>query len=746
MQYTKFLRWALLGGLCLVPFISLIVATGSIFPNMFFPFITGKNFAFRILVELLLLVYVILAMREPKYRPKASLIMWSVGIFVLWMAVATALSVDPVKSFWSNFERMDGYITVLHLFALFIVAGAVLAAEKWWDVLFRISVATGALQGAYALMQVFHIFGLTPSSQSGPRADTSFGNATYLAVFMLFNIFITLLMLVRDWRSLNARVVYGMALVLEFPALYFTETRGAILGALGGIIIMALWILIRARGTAEVGQRRAAWVTLGVIVLLVGGFFALKDTSFVRGSGALARLASISLQDPTTTSRLNFIWPIAIKGALEKPVTGWGQENFNFIFNKYYNPAMWGQEQWFDRAHNEFLDWLVAGGFPAALLYVSFFALAAWAIVRSDALSPAEQAILLGLLAAYGFNNLFVFDNLMSIVYFFLILAFVHGLSWKPLPRFMALSRPMSEQSIAVVAPLVAVAIVGGMWYFNWDGIARAQTLISAIETTDPATGTARTPDQSLAAFKTALSQGELGLQETTEQLFQYSSNSIAPSTSATPEQKQEFYNLTLSAGNAMLAQRKNDARLELFDGIFLSQFGQYDQALAHLQEAAALSPDKQQILFQEGLMYVQKGDVADALPILKKAYDLAPDYDEARIVYAGGLYYAGQNAAADALLTERFGTTTVDDDQLLQFYQNTKQYGRVIDIWNLRLASDPTNVNDLYSLAAVYFASGDTTHTIAILQQIIKDNPSLASQIQPIITQVQNGTLKPGQ
>ncbi|HVZ76255.1 MAG TPA: O-antigen ligase family protein [Candidatus Paceibacterota bacterium] len=743
MSYTTYLRWGVIGGLILIPFVSFIVATGGIFPNMFFPFITGKNFAFRILVEALLLIYVILAMREPKYRPKASLLMWSVGIFVAWMALATVLSVDPIKSFWSNFERMDGYITVIHLFALFIVAGAVLSAEKAWDMLFRASVIAGAIQGAYALMQVLHLFGLAPSSQSGPRADTSFGNATYLAVFMLFNIFLTLYMLSREWRSLTARTLYIIALLLQLPALYFTETRGAELGLVGGLIIMTLYIALCGRGAELRRARQASFVGIGLIVILFGGFFAIRNAPFATHIPGFSRLASLSLSDPTVQARLQFIWPIAIKGGLEKPITGWGQENFNFIFNKYYDPAMYSQEQWFDRAHNEFLDWFVAGGVPAALIYISFFALAAWAIFRSDALSVPEQAILLGLLAAYAFNNLFVFDNLMSIVYFFLILAFVHSLSWRPLPRFMALSRPMGEHGIAVVAPLAAVVILGGMWYFNADAIARAQTLIAAIESNDPSTGAARTPEQSLAAFKTALGQGELGYQETVEQLFQYASNTIAPSSSVNPDTKQEFYNLTLSAGNTLLAQRPNDARIELFDGIFLSQFGQYDQALAHLQHAAALSPDKQQILFQEGLMYVQEGDTASALPVLKKAFDLAPDYDQARIIYAGGLYYAGQQAAGDALLTERFGTTTVDDDQLLQFYQNTKQYERVIDIWNLRAAKNPADANTLYGLASAYFAAGNTTQTITILQQIIKDNPSLASQVEPIITQIQNGTLK---
>jgi hypothetical protein len=207
MSYTTPLRWGLIIGVCAIPFISFLVASGGLIPNMFFPFITGKNFAFRILVEVLLAAYVILAIKDPKYRPKASLLMWSALAFLGWMALATVFSVDPIKSFWSNFERMDGYITLIHLFAMFVVAGAVLGAEKWWEKFFRVSVVASVCMGIYGVLQLAGVFSI--SSQSGPRIDTTFGNATYLAVFMLINIFLTLFLLVRDRKSVGLQVLYG---------------------------------------------------------------------------------------------------------------------------------------------------------------------------------------------------------------------------------------------------------------------------------------------------------------------------------------------------------------------------------------------------------------------------------------------------------------------------------------------------------------------------------------------------------
>jgi putative inorganic carbon (HCO3(-)) transporter len=745
MSYTAFLRWTLIIGLCAIPFIAFIIAGSNGVPAMFFPYITGKNFIFRILVELLLLAYIVLAVKEPAYRPKASHIMWAVGAFVLWMAFATILSVDPIKSFWSNFERMDGYITVIHLLALFIVAGAVLTANKWWDNFFRVSIAVGAIQGIYALLQVFNLFGLAPSSQSGVRADTTFGNATYLAVFMLFNIFFTFYMMARDRRSSTMLTLYGMALLLELPALYYTETRGALLGLVGGFIVAALYMAVRTREMEYKNLRRASWIALGAVAVLVVAFLMVKDTAFVRNSPGLGRLASISLQDSTTQARLFYIWPTAIQGALERPVAGWGQENFNFIFNEHYNPAMYAQEQWFDRAHNEFLDWLVAGGVPAFLLYLSLFLLAAWAIVRSQELSTPEQGILLGLLAAYAFNNLFVFDNLMSIAYFFLLLAYLHGLSWRVLPRYMLWLKPTSDHTVAVVAPIVAIVVLSGAWMLNSSGMARAQSIITALQSTDPATGVARPIDKSFAAFKAVFDGGALGRQEAVEQLFQFA-GAVQASASASPELKQDVYTFTRQQGDAMLAERKNDARLELFESIFLSQYGKYDDALKHLENAAILSPGKQQVLFQEGQTYLQKGDTASALADYKKAYDLAPDYDQAIFYYAGALYSTHQDAQADALLIKHFGTTTVDNDQLVQIYSSTKQYAKLIAIWEARAAKSPNDENVHVQLASAYFSSGNTAKAISELEIVAKLNPAAAGQVQALISQIKSGALTPGQ
>lgn len=738
MNYTAYLRWGVITGLFATLFVPFLIADGALVLNMFFPYITGKNFIFRIIVEIVAVLYIALALREPKYRPHGSWLMWSILAFMAWMAIATITSADPLKSFWSNFERMEGYVGLVHLFVFFVVAGAVLGAEKLWERFFNTSIGASMVMGIYALMQALHVLGLAPTSQSGARADTSFGNATYLAVYMLFNIFLTLFMLARGRVSSGMQTFYGLALVFQFTGLYLTQTRGALLGAIGGLIVASIWIAWRARGAEFKSLRKIAIGGLIAVAVLAGVFVAFREPLQSVG-GTVGRLASISFDEKTTRSRLFSIWPMALQGAAERPITGWGQENFSYVFNANYQPEMWDQEQWFDRAHNQFLDWMIAGGFPAFLLYVSFFGLAAWAIARSE-LNAAQQAVLLGLLAGYAFNNLFVFDNLMSSVYFFAILAFAHGMMQNPLPGRAWFSRPVGDHGVAIAAPLIALVIVLAGWSANAPGMARAHTLVRTLATgNDPATA--------LWGYQRTLGPvvwpgSPLGQQEATEQIMTYAGNTVTGAQVA-DTLKQEYLATALDAAQALMERRKDDARLELFLSGLYSQYGKYEEAIAHAKRATQLSPDKQQILFHLGLTYVNAGQEQDALDAFKKAYELAPENDQALVYYAAGEYFLGRIGNGDKLLNERFGSTIVDNQQLLQLYTNLKMYDRVVAIWKMRLEKSPEDFNTNLGLAGAYYAAGNTTATVEQLKKLQQLDPARAAQIQGLIDQLQSGIIR---
>src|SRR3989339_1646027 len=282
-----------------------------------------------------------------------------VGIFAVIFALSSIFGENFYRSFWSNYERMEGLVTYLHLLAYFLVLAGSMKTERIWNWLFHTTLLASAIIAFYGIFQLFGVL----QTHQGSRLDATLGNASYLAVYMIFHIFLALALFYRakDFR----KWIYLFVIILESFVLYHTATRGAILGIIGGLLIS--WLLIAVLSSNK-KTRLAHMSLLAGVVIIISGFLFLKTADFVKTSPVLSRFAGISLTETTTESRLT-IWKMSWRGFKEKPIFGWGQENFNLVFNKYYEPILYKQEPWFDRAHNVFFDRLTTNGIFGLLSY-----------------------------------------------------------------------------------------------------------------------------------------------------------------------------------------------------------------------------------------------------------------------------------------------------------------------------------------------------------------------------------------
>ncbi|MAF59765.1 hypothetical protein CL631_02895 [bacterium] len=722
MSISVFLRKALIFGVFLVPFIPLLITN-----SMYFPFITGKNFFFRILVEILLAGWVILALWDPQYRPRFTWLLGSIAAFISIISLADAFGENPLNSFWSNFERMEGLVAILHLGAYFLVAGALLNTKELWGKFLNTSIGVSAIIGIYGL---FQLGGALTINQGGVRLDGTLGNAGYLAIYMLFHIFLTFLMLTHSFKQKWIRYVYGAIILLQVVILYHTATRGAILGLVGGVFLALLLFGLFSKNRP--GIRRGVIVAIVSLAIATGGFFLAKDTSFVRSSPVLSRIASISISE--LAPRLA-IWNMGYQAFKEHPILGWGQENFIFAFNKYYDPAIYNQEPWFDRVHNIFFDWLVAGGILGLLAYLSLYFVSLyylWFGGRS-VFSTAEKSIFTGLFAGYFFHNLLVFDNIISYVLFFSILAYIHH-------RIVISSERSGEPKVFNVGvvnrlyvPAVAVVLVGSLYFFNMPGILQAKSLIKAI-----------TPQQgglteNLEVFRKALSYDTFGNQEIREQLMR-GATSLAARQDIPIEEKQALFALTVEEYKKMIEAEPEDARHYLFLATVYRVYGQYDLALESLLRAVELSPKKQPILFEIGLNFLSKDDTARAAETFRQAFELETEYGEARILYAVALIYDGRLNVADELLLEAYDTAIIPNSNIAQAYFDIGLKDRAIASLEAAVEEKPSNLQFRTSLSAAYLDVGRRTDAIEQLRKTIELNPSFKEQGEFYIQEIEAG------
>src|SRR3989344_4295961 len=142
-----------------VPFLSLVISR-----SMLFPYITGRNFWFRILVEIALVLWIGLVVLDKEARPKLTPLFWIIGAFVLITGLADLLGADPYTSFWSRYERMEGYLLILHLAAYFVMLTSVFRAKKDWLIFFNTFLIVGLFVGFYGVLQKL---GLKEAIQGG---------------------------------------------------------------------------------------------------------------------------------------------------------------------------------------------------------------------------------------------------------------------------------------------------------------------------------------------------------------------------------------------------------------------------------------------------------------------------------------------------------------------------------------------------------------------------------------------------
>lgn len=712
------LKYVIFAGLFAVPFVPLLVSS-----SLFFPFITGKAFVFRIIVEIIFACYLVLALRDENYRPKFSWILGGVLIFLVVMAGADFFSQNSYKAFWSNYERMEGFITLLHLGAFFLVMSGVLKTQELWYRLLASSVGASAIMAIYSF---FQLAGKITINQGGVRVDGTLGNASYLGIYMVFHIFFAAFLLFR-FKELWQRVLLAAVALADIVILYFTATRGAILGFLGGALVTFLFLLIKSEKGD--GIRKFAILGLAGLLIFVGLFMAFKNSSFVRQSPVLERFASLSFAEIKTQGRY-YIWPMAIEGFKEKPILGWGQEGFNFVFNKYYDPKMYNQEPWFDRAHNTYLDWLIAGGLLGLLSYLSIIFFFIYYIFKNSngLLSKKEKAIILGLLSAYLFNNLFVFDQISSYILFFTILSFGH---LQAPERKINISvsekwRPLAEAGVLVFTIAVIYFVIYAPWQQN-------RNLLEVLRVNNEGKiGTIEQYSKPLAGYG-------MGFSESLEHLSQ-TAIGLAANSGVPADLKQKFFETVDKGFQKHIAKVETDARYRLFYGTFLSRFGLYDRASEQLQKARELSPKKQQIYFEIVSNYLVAGKTAEALGAAKAAYEMETSYAEAKIVYGLAATAAGDNALSQKIFNEVDQSKIIFDDRYISILFSLKQYQRIIDIIQKRIELDPGNLQHRITLTAAYLQADRRAEAIQTLQEIIQLDPSFKEQGEYYIKEIQAG------
>ncbi len=187
---------------------------------------------------------------------------------------------------------------------------------------------------------------------------------------------------------------YFVILIAQLTSIFYTQSRGPLLGLLGGVFVFfAVWGLVKRR----------LWVpwTMGIVAVALGVFLIMFNTvesplmDRLREVRYVGRLGNV-LQTEEGTGRVRIlIWegtielmgwhdPLETPGedggpdafnAL-RPIIGYGPEAMYVAYNRFYPPELAHFEKRNaspDRSHNETFDALVTTGYLGLAAYLFLF-------------------------------------------------------------------------------------------------------------------------------------------------------------------------------------------------------------------------------------------------------------------------------------------------------------------------------------------------------------------------------------
>src|SRR3989339_1639016 len=432
-----------------------------------FPFIVPKILLFRTLTLLALGLYLwLLKINWSRYRPQSSWLNWGVLVFYLSLFVSTFVGVDWYRSLWDNHERMLGLFTLTHYVIYYFILVSVFREKTDWQYLARFFLGGASLVLLIGVSQRW----LTPDyllNNGSPRVAATLGNPIYFSGYGLFTCFLSLSLLLGLDRVANRfwQAAYGAAGVLGILAVFLGGTRGMLVGLLVGLGILFVCFFIYYWSKTKI-----RWLLLSVLgagLIISGLLFIYRQTPFVSSLPAIGRLLNSSLTSDSVSTRF-LAWKIGVQAWQERPIFGWGLNNYYYAFNKYYQAEFlengW-QETWFDNAHNILVNTLATQGAVGILAYLALFGLAiasAWKYGRQVELGKPLVFVVTAFLVAHLVGLLTVFENPTSYLYFFFFLAMIAGLF-----RFEqnALEKKEKEQGqlswpFAIVVGLLIVLLI----------------------------------------------------------------------------------------------------------------------------------------------------------------------------------------------------------------------------------------------------------------------------------------------
>lgn len=366
------------------------------------------------------------------------------------------------------------------------------------------------------------------------------------------------------------------------------------------------------------------------------------------------------------------VWEGAIKAWIHNPIFGTGVETFAFAYYKYRPEAHNLTSEWrylYNKAHNEYLNYLTTSGAFGLLTYLSMIGLFLflslkylWKNKGGD--TNNRKVLVLALVSGYIsilISNFFGFSVVIVNLFMFLIPALVFILAnlinYDKNLSFSFASKKVENKKLqvkeyAVTKPIwviiAIVAVINGYLIFtlinfwnadkdyalgyNYDRVNQYQTAYPLLHK-----AVTERPDEPVFKDELAINDAVLAIsileQKLTDQAQQKQATELA----------QKLAQEAVATSDKITSENPNNVvfwktRVRIFYTLAQADERYLASALTAIKKTAELAPTDADISYNLGILYGQNGDAKNAVATLKNTIKLKQDFSNA--YYALGIFY----------------------------------------------------------------------------------------------------------
>ena len=455
-QFDQHLLGAI--GVCVV----LILATPLIIStNTIFPFIVGKAIFARSIIEIIFTLWLILIICYPQHRPSRSWVIISLSIGLSVSIITSFTGASLIRSMWSTFERMNGVIDQAHWIAFILVTGSVYRSLSSWRVLFTLNLGMAGFVSLIGIIQYYN-WAIDPFlleevsfDDSTNYLESTWGSAAFMAAYVMINSVIGLGLILQSFYNRQTKPVLPKYVNKTTPdqpdfklkrlhlfqiswlfstslclwALWLTASRGALLSfGLGTLVLSVGYIFWKTKQQVSTGIiYTTLFLSLVAIALIIVVRASIVVDDLESSSPMIWRI--LEPEGDMSYSRRVASLETTIDAYTEKPVFGWGPENYLVPWGRHLNIISNDRIPPFDAAHNSLVEKLVTQGTVGLLSYILIWSIITIVLVRSIKHQSSHYryfiiVVTAALIVSFA-QRLFMVDTIAITMQLSLLIAFV---------------------------------------------------------------------------------------------------------------------------------------------------------------------------------------------------------------------------------------------------------------------------------------------------------------------------------